>query len=176
MTEQRVTVDFDSESYYLDGEYWESWDNYGEEMADAVNKEFNKLAKENNELKQEIEFWKGVACNNLNFNQILLHELDVVQEQGYMVSDPFKKIQDKSILQCILDLLMRSEFIGFRIFNPNPEDMEKIRYLHKLGFIISYINEHCVPVEKVTGKMDLGNRLCTFTKEGNENEVPRKQL
>ncbi len=53
MTE-RVTVDFDSESYYLDGEYWESWDNYGEEMADAINKEFNKLEKENEQLKQEL--------------------------------------------------------------------------------------------------------------------------
>lgn len=35
---ERVTVDFDSESYYLDGKYWESWDDYGEEMADAINK------------------------------------------------------------------------------------------------------------------------------------------
>ena len=34
---ERVTVDFDSESYYLDGKYWESWDDYGEEMADAIN-------------------------------------------------------------------------------------------------------------------------------------------
>lgn len=50
---QRVTVDFDEESYYLDGEYWESWDNYGEEMADAINKEFNKLADENESLKKE---------------------------------------------------------------------------------------------------------------------------
>ena len=37
MIEKRVTVDFDSESYYLDGKYWESWDDYGEEMADAIN-------------------------------------------------------------------------------------------------------------------------------------------
>ena len=35
---ERVTVDFDSESYYLDGKYWESLDDYGEEMADAINK------------------------------------------------------------------------------------------------------------------------------------------
>ena len=52
---QRVTVDFDEESYYLDGEYWESWDNYGEEMADAINKEFNKLAEENEQLKSELK-------------------------------------------------------------------------------------------------------------------------
>ena len=48
MTEinERVTVDFDSESYYLDGEYWESWDNYGEEMADKINELFNELQEE----------------------------------------------------------------------------------------------------------------------------------
>ena len=38
MIKKRVKVDFDSESYILDGEYWESWDNYGEEMANAINK------------------------------------------------------------------------------------------------------------------------------------------
>lgn len=42
MVKERVTVDFDSESYYLDGKYWESWDNYGEEMADAINELLDK--------------------------------------------------------------------------------------------------------------------------------------
>ena len=42
MVKKRVTVDFDSESYYLDGKYWESWDNYGEEMADAINELLDK--------------------------------------------------------------------------------------------------------------------------------------
>ena len=43
MTEkERVTVDFDSESYYLDGAYWTSWNNYGEEMADKINNLLNK--------------------------------------------------------------------------------------------------------------------------------------
>lgn len=55
MTEinERVTVEFDEQSYYLDGEYWESWDNYGEEMADAINKLLNELAEENKELKND---------------------------------------------------------------------------------------------------------------------------
>ena len=55
MTEinERVTVEFDEQSYYLDGEYWESWDNYGEEMADAINKLLNDLAEENKELKND---------------------------------------------------------------------------------------------------------------------------
>ena len=42
---ERVTVDFDEESYYLDGEYWESWDNYGEEMAEKINELLNKQDK-----------------------------------------------------------------------------------------------------------------------------------
>lgn len=53
MTKERVTVDFDEQSYYLDGEYWESWDNYGEEMADAINKLLNELVEENEQLKKE---------------------------------------------------------------------------------------------------------------------------
>lgn len=47
----RVTVDFDEESYYLDGEYWESWDSYGEEMADEINKLLDKQDKEIKRLK-----------------------------------------------------------------------------------------------------------------------------
>lgn len=46
MTKKRVTVDFDEESYYLDGEYWESWDNYGEEIADKINILLNGLNEE----------------------------------------------------------------------------------------------------------------------------------
>lgn len=42
---KRVTVDFDSESYYLDGEYWTSWDHYGEEMADKINEVLDKQDK-----------------------------------------------------------------------------------------------------------------------------------
>ena len=51
-TNERVTVDFDSQSYYLDGEYWESWDNYGEEMADKINELLNEFHEENKKLKQ----------------------------------------------------------------------------------------------------------------------------
>ena len=53
-TNERVTVDFDSQSYYLDGEYWESWDNYGEEMADKINELLNELAEENKLHKERI--------------------------------------------------------------------------------------------------------------------------
>ena len=42
---KRVTVDFDEESYYLDGEYWTSWDHYGEEMAEKINELLNKQDK-----------------------------------------------------------------------------------------------------------------------------------
>lgn len=53
-TNERVTVDFDSQSYYLDGEYWESWDNYGEEMADKINELLNESAEENKLHKERI--------------------------------------------------------------------------------------------------------------------------
>lgn len=53
MTEkERVTVDFDSESYYLDGEFWVSWDHYGEDMADNIN---NLLNKQDERIKQHEE-------------------------------------------------------------------------------------------------------------------------
>jgi len=55
MTEinERVTVDFDSQSYYLDGKYWESWDNYGEEMADKINELLDEVQEENQFLKEK---------------------------------------------------------------------------------------------------------------------------
>ena len=62
MTEkERVTVDLDAECYCLDGEFWVSWDNYGEQMADEINKEFNKLSEENNQLKREKERYKRLS-------------------------------------------------------------------------------------------------------------------
>ena len=49
---ERVTVNFDEESYYLDGEYWIGWDKFGEDMADAVNKLLTDLSDENKQLKK----------------------------------------------------------------------------------------------------------------------------
>lgn len=56
---ERVTVDFDEESYYLDDEFWISWDKFGEDMADKINELLNEqeerikqLEKENKRLKQ----------------------------------------------------------------------------------------------------------------------------
>lgn len=44
-----------------------------------------------NELNDEKEAWKQSCCSNSNFNSILLHELDIAQEQGFEVSNPFKR-------------------------------------------------------------------------------------
>ena len=55
----------------------------------------NQLYEENEELKKENEKWKSIACDNSSFNSILLHELDIAQEQGYKLSDPFKKLMGK---------------------------------------------------------------------------------
>ena len=43
---ERVTVDLDEESYYLDGEFWTSWDHYGEQMAYEINKLLNEQKNE----------------------------------------------------------------------------------------------------------------------------------
>ncbi len=68
MTEkERVTVDFDEESYYLDGEYWTSWDNYGEEMADKINNLLNKQDEEIKSLKLE--------------NKLLLEEMKEIRDK-----------------------------------------------------------------------------------------------
>lgn len=74
MTEinERVTVDFDEQSYYLDGEYWESWDNYGEEMADKINELLNELSEENQQLKERNE---GIASTNWEVKKILINYL-----------------------------------------------------------------------------------------------------
>ena len=45
-----------------------------------------------NELYEEKEYWKSSCCSQDSFNSILLNELDVAREQGYSVSDPFKKL------------------------------------------------------------------------------------
>lgn len=51
-----------------------------------------EILNENEQLKKEKESWKSSACNNSSFNSILLHELDIAQEQGYKLSNPFKKL------------------------------------------------------------------------------------
>lgn len=47
-----------------------------------------------NEMHEEKEFWKSNACSQSSFNSILLNELDIAIEQGYEVSDPFKKLME----------------------------------------------------------------------------------
>lgn len=44
-----------------------------------------------NDLNCEMRCWKNIAVTQSDFNQILLKELDIAVEQGYEVSDPFKK-------------------------------------------------------------------------------------
>lgn len=64
---ERVTVDFDSESYYLDGRYWTSFDNFGEEMADKINNLLNKQDEEIKSLKLE--------------NKLLLEEMKQIRDK-----------------------------------------------------------------------------------------------
>lgn len=55
----------------------------------------NRICDELNALNDEKENWKSIACDTSSFNTILLHELDVAKEQGYAVSDPFKKLMNE---------------------------------------------------------------------------------
>ena len=75
-----------------------------ENIVDNLNRmtirEISDMCKKMNELNDEKEFWKSMCCSQSNFNQILLNELDIAQEQGYEVSNPFKKlIEKKEILE-----------------------------------------------------------------------------
>lgn len=61
--------------------------------------ELELIVEEINNLHEEKEYWKGNACNNINFVNILLHELDIAQEKGYEVSDPFKKLMKEELIE-----------------------------------------------------------------------------
>ena len=93
MVKERVTVDFDSESYYLDGEYWESWDHFGEEMADSINKEFNKLAEENNQLKQEL---KKVYDDDYYLKQFIIAIINIYSKNNGISPTRLEMIWDAS--------------------------------------------------------------------------------
>ena len=90
MTEKRVTVDFDSESYYLDGEYWESWDNFGEEMADAINKLLEELNDENDVHKQQL---KTKYIVNKQYE-----ELQKVKEENEQLKQEYLKLKHRHSL------------------------------------------------------------------------------
>lgn len=72
MTEkERVTVDLDAECYYLDGEFWISWDHYGEDMADEINKLLNEQDERIKELEQVLDDFKPIVFKNEGEDLIL---------------------------------------------------------------------------------------------------------
>ena len=76
-----------------------------DDICDILNEYEDKIEK----LTKEKDYWKGGSCSLSNMNWILLHELDIAQEQGYKVSDPFKELMKKEITyepkeDAILDL------------------------------------------------------------------------
>ena len=80
---QRVTVDFDEQSYYLDGEYWESWDNYGEEMAERINELLNELDKENRKLKNELNLlYLKLKEENKGFDKLHKMYIEQIEENN----------------------------------------------------------------------------------------------
>ena len=61
-----------------------------------LEKENEQLKKENKELKQDndIKFWKLQYMRQHNSTQLIVHEVSLAIEQGYEVSDEFKKYID----------------------------------------------------------------------------------
>ena len=94
MTEKRYKLEqWTSSSLYYsfpDGNLHHS---IGEVIA-RVENDLNSLYNDNEQLKKEKGRWKSIACTNSSFNSILLHELDIAKEQGYTVSEPFKKLME----------------------------------------------------------------------------------
>lgn len=82
MIKERVTVDLDAECYYLDGEFWVSWDHYGEEMADSINILLNKQEETIQKQNQEI-----IACHD---TLTTIHELC-----NAVLNYDFKNVTDK---------------------------------------------------------------------------------
>lgn len=78
---ERVTVNFDEESYYLDGEYWESWDSYGEEMADAIN---ILLDKQNTEIKR-------LKKEKYDLQSMIIDIFDFIKKKGTVTREEFEK-------------------------------------------------------------------------------------
>lgn len=90
MTDKRYSLINDYGDYHIKkGDEELCYDLCNQTMA---KENWNNVLKELNALHEEKEFWKSSACSTSNFNQILLNELDVAQEQGYEVSNPFKKL------------------------------------------------------------------------------------
>ena len=81
MTEKRFMLDDAGEVIDLQTH---QFIDYGKEIVELLNN-----------LHEEKEYWKSNCCSQDSFNSILLHELDIAQQQGYEVSDPFKKLMEE---------------------------------------------------------------------------------
>lgn len=81
-------------SVFKDGELFAL--TQGEAQATKLCIELNTLHEENQELRldNDIKFWKHQFMNQYNENQFILHELSLAINNGYEVSDEFKKWMD----------------------------------------------------------------------------------
>ena len=72
---ERVTVDLDAECYYLDGEFWTSWDHYGEQMADEINKLLNEQEETIQSLNEELKHYKVncLWCSHCTMSSASIH-------------------------------------------------------------------------------------------------------
>ena len=93
MTE-RLTIEFDGHQYFLviDEDNERCLARLDTRMdALAWLEMYKMLSEENEQLKEEKEFWKSGACSLSSLNSILSNELSIAQEQGYEPSKPYKE-------------------------------------------------------------------------------------
>ena len=95
---ERVTVNFDEESYYLDGEYWIDWDKFGEDMADAVNKLLTDLSDENKQLKKSNQRKQKFIDKQNKIMQLLVTQCKDFKEMlddmdiAYLIDERLEKL------------------------------------------------------------------------------------
>lgn len=93
----------DTEKEYVDTDYYLEIDEYptmsDEQVVECLNKFFEEkeqLKEQNKELKQnnDIKFWKLQLMEQWNNTELISHELYLAIENGYEISDEFKKHLD----------------------------------------------------------------------------------
>jgi len=76
---ERVTVDFDEECYYLDDEFWISWDKFGEDMADTIN----DLLNEQEELIKRLKTIREEQTETILKQKRKIKELETRNKRQY---------------------------------------------------------------------------------------------
>ena len=138
--------------------------------------EFNLLGEDDlvdriNELQEEKEFWKNNSYSQDSFNHILMEELNTAQEQGYEVTDPFRKLIQ------IEEIKIKNNKYKFTIENNEPiiytlNDNGEIIQGYEVITMLKDLNEEIgLLSEFITAKGYSINDFNEWLKEKNEEGV-----